>query len=203
MKLYDAHIAPNPRKVRMFLAEKGIDSVEIVPVDIAAAENRGEEFRKKNPMGTLPVLELDDGTCLTESLVICEYFEELVPDPPLVGSTPIERAVARNWERRIELEIAKPLAAAFRNRSELFATRITQVPELIEPSRAEAANKLAWLDGALAGHEFVCGDRFTIADITLFVAVDFFSMVGETIDPALANLAAWRERIAARPSTAA
>jgi len=202
VKLYDSTIAPNPRRVRMFLAEKGIQ-VPLEEVDIRSGVNRQPDFLAKNPMGGLPVLELDDGSCIAESLVICEYFEDLHPEPPLLGRTPAERANARMWERRMELEVMGPMLAAFRHGSPFFKGRITQVPEMIEPSRAAAAKRLAWVDDLLAGREFVAGDRYTIADITLFCAVDFGGMVGEKYDPALKNLCAWHERMKARPSASA
>ena len=133
MKLYDSTIAPNPRRVRIFLAEKGIQ-VPLEAVDIGKAANRQPDFLAKNPMGGLPVLELDDGTCISESLVICEYFEDLHPEPPLLGRTPAERANARLWERRMELEVMYPLLSAFRHGSPFFKGRIAQIPEMIEPS---------------------------------------------------------------------
>jgi glutathione S-transferase len=202
MKLYDSTIAPNPRRVRIFAAEKGID-LPLEQVDLQGGANRKEPFLSKNPMGGLPVLELDDGRCLSESLVICEYLEDLHPDPALIGSTPDERAFARMWERRMEIEVMYPMLSAFRHGSAFFKGRITQVPEMVEPSRAAAAKRLAWVDGLLSSQEYVAGDRFTIADITLFCTIDFAGMVGEKYDPALKNLAAWHERMRARPSATA
>lgn len=202
MKLYDSTIAPNPRRVRIFLAEKGIP-VPLEQVDIRSGVNRQPDFLAKNPMGGLPVLELDDGTCIAESLVICEYFEDKHPEPPLIGRTPEERAVARLWERRMELEVMVPMLSAFRHSSPFFAGRITQVPEMVAPSRAAAAKRLAWVDGLLASREFVAGDRYTIADITLFCTIDFAGMVGEGYDPALVHLVRWHEQMKARPSASA
>ena len=202
MKLYDSTIAPNPRRVRIFLAEKGL-SVPLEQVDLRAAVNRQPEFLAKNPMGGLPVLELDDGTCIAESLVICEYFEDAFPEPPLIGRDPKERALARLWERRMELEVMFPMLSAFRHSSPFFAGRITQVPEMVEPSRAAARKRLAWVDEELARRPFVAGDRYTIADITLFCTIDFAGMVGEAYDPSLTHLAAWHEKMKARPSAAA
>jgi len=202
VKLYDSTIAPNPRRVRIFLAEKGI-TVPLEQVDIRAGANRQSDFLAKNPMGGLPVLELDDGTCISESLVICEYFEDRNPEPPLIGRTPEERAVARMWERRMELEVMGPLLGAFRHGSPFFKGRITQVPEMVEPSRGAARKRLAWVDELLGTREFVVGDRYTIADITLFCTVDFGGMVGEGYDPSLKNLTRWHEAMKARPSAAA
>ena len=202
MKLYDATIAPNPRRVRMFLAEKGIE-VPLEPVDINTAENRKPEFVAKNPMGTLPLLELDDGNYLAESVAICEYFEDLHPDPPLIGTNAEERANTRMWGRRMELEIMFPLLGAFRNSSKFFEGRIPQIAEAVEPFRAAAAKRLAWMNDVLGTRDYVASDRFTMADITLFCAVDFGGLVGENYDPGLENLGRWHEATKARPSAAA
>ncbi len=202
MKLYDSTIAPNPKRVRMFLAEKGIE-IELEEVDIGKAKNREPAFLAINPMGTLPVLELDDGTHLAESLVICEYFEDLQPEPPLFGRTAQERANTRMWERRMELELMYPLLGAFRHSTSFFKGRITQIPEIVEPSRAAAAKCFAWLNQELGGRDFIAGDEFTAADITLFCTVEFGKAVGEKYDSSLTNLVRWNESVSARPSAAA
>ena len=202
MKLYDSTIAPNPRRVRIFLAEKGIE-VPLESVDLRAGVNRQPDFLKKNPMGGLPVLELDDGSCIAESLVICEYFEDKKPDPPLLGRTAEERANTRMWERRMELEVMIPMLSAFRHSSPFFQGRITQVPEMVEPSRAAARKRLAWLDELLGTRPFVAGDQFSVADITLFVTLDFGGLVGEKYDESLTNLKALHEKVKARPSASA
>ena len=202
MKLYDSTIAPNPKRVRMFLAEKGIE-IELEEVDIGKAKNREPAFLAINPMGTLPVLELDDGTHLAESLVICEYFEDLQPEPPLFGRTAQERANTRMWERRMELELMYPLLGAFRNSTPFFKGRITQIPEIVEPSRAAAAKRFAWLNQELGERDFIAGDEFTAADITLFCTVEFGKAVGEKYDSSLTNLVRWNESVSARPSAAA
>ncbi len=202
MKLYDSSIAPNPKRVRMFLAEKGIE-VPYEEVDLGKAKNREPAFLAINPMGTLPVLELDDGSHLAESLAICEYFEDLNPEPPLFGQTAAERANTRMWERRMELEVMYPLLGAFRNSTPFFKGRITQIPEIVEPFRSMAAKRFAWLDEELGTREFVAGDRFTVADITLFCTVEFGKTVGEKYDGSLASLLRWNETVAARPSASA
>jgi glutathione S-transferase len=202
VKLYDATIAPNPRRVRIFAAEKGID-LPLEQVDIRSGVNRQADFLQKNPMGGLPVLELDSGECIAESLVICEYLEDLFPEPPLLGRTPEERANARMWERRMELEVMGPMLSAFRHGSPFFKGRITQIPEMIEPSRGAAAKRLAWIDELLGSRKFVAGDSYTIADITLFCTVDFAGMVGEKYDESLKNLVRWHEAMKARPSATA
>lgn len=202
MKLYDSTIAPNPRRVRIFLAEKGIE-VPLAPIDIQTGANRQPGFLLKNPMGGLPVLELDDGTCISESLVICEYFEDLHPEQPLFGRTPEERANVRMWERRMELEVMYPMLSAFRHSSPFFKGRITQVPEMVEPSRAAAAKRLLWVDEILGTRAFVAGPDYSIADITLFCTIDFGAVVGENYDPGLVNLSEWHKKMKARPSATA
>jgi glutathione S-transferase len=158
MRLYDSQSAPNPRRVRVFLAEKGI-AVPIEQVDITTAVNRGPEFRAKNPLGTVPVLELDDGTCIAESVAICRYFEETQPEPPLMGIDARDRAVVEMWQRRMEFELFIPIAQVFRNSHPFFAGRIPQVAEWGEVSRKHAEATMAWLDRELAGREFIAGPR--------------------------------------------
>ena len=202
MRLYDSAAAPNPRRVRIFLAEKGV-TVPTEQVDIAAAANRGAEFRAKNPLGTLPVLELDDGTYLAESVAICRYFEETQPTPPLMGTDARDRAVVEMWQRRMEFELFIPITQVFRNGHPFFAGRIPQVPEWGEVSRRHAAASMAWLDRELAGREFVAGDRYTIADITALCAIDFGRVSKIRIAPELANLTRWHGAVSARPSAQA
>ena len=140
---------------------------------------------------------------LSESLVICEYFEDLHPEPVLIGRTPEERAVARMWERRMELEVMLPMLGAFRNSSPFFQGRITQVPEVVEPHRATARKRMQWVNEILGSQPWVAGDRFTFADITLFCTLDFAGVVGEAYDPALHHVVAWHEKMKARPTAAA
>ena len=202
MKIYNSQTAPNPRRVRVFLAEKGIQ-VPYEEVDIVKAVNRSPEFRKKNPMGTVPVLELDDGTCIAESVAICRYFEETQPDPPLMGVDARDRAVVEMWQRRMEFELLWPVANSFRHRHEFFKGRIPQVPEFAEVSRQAAEGSLAWLDGVLADRPFIAGERYTIADITALCAVDFGRVSKLRILPEQRNLARWYEAVSARPSAKA
>ena len=202
MKIYDSKTAPNPRRVRIFLAEKGIQ-VPYEDVNIGKAVNRGSEFRQKNPMGTLPVLELDDGTCISESVAICRYFEELQPDPPLMGVDGRDRAIVEMWQRRMEFEVLLPTAEAFRQRHEFFKGRIDQVPAYAEVSRQTAVNHLAWLNEVLADRPFIAGDRYTIADITAFCAIDFGRVSKIAIQPDQHNLARWHQAVSARPSAKA
>lgn len=203
MKLYDAATAPNPRRVRIFIAEKGLD-VPCEQVDIMKAVNRGEEFRKNvNPMGTLPVLELDDGTCIAETGAICRYFEEVQPDPPLLGVDAKDKAVVEMWNRRMELELFQPATLAFQQQHEFFKGRVPQVPEYAAVSKAKAEKTLAWLDGVLADREHIAGARFTVADIVALCAVDFGRVSKIKLQPDQKNLARWHEQVSVRPSAKA
>ncbi len=202
MKLYDSPMAPNPRRVRIFLAEKGIE-VPRVEVDIAAAENRKSPYVDRNPMGGVPVLELDDGTWLAESVAICRYFEETHPDPPLMGEGPQDRALVEMWNRRMESEVLIPIAQVFRNSHVFFKGRIPQVPEYGEACRGVAAKRLEWLDRELANREFIAGDRFTIADITALCGIDFGRVSKISIAPDQKHLARWHEAVSGRPSASA
>lgn len=203
MKLHTG-IGPNPRTVRMFMAEKKID-LPLVEVDLMGAENRRGPYLEKNPAGQLPCLELDDGTFLSEILPICEYLEEKHPRPALVGTTPEERAVTRMWARRIDLNIVEPMANGFRYGEGLmlFKDRIHTIPQAADDLKAIGREKLAWLDGLMEGDPFIAGARFTLADIFLFAFIDFGRTVGQSLDPALRWLPAWFERVGSRPSAAA
>jgi glutathione S-transferase len=202
VKLYDSTMAPNPRRVRIFLAEKGID-VPVVQVDIAKAENRKPAYLAKNPFGTLPLLELDDGSFVAETVAICRYFERTQPEPPLMGVGPQDEAVVEMWQRRMELEVALPIMQVFRNTHAFFAGRIPQVPEWGEVCRGGALKRLEWLDQELAGRPFVAGDRYTIADITALCGIDFGRPTGIRIAPEWKHLARWHEAVSARPSAKA
>jgi glutathione S-transferase len=203
MKFYNS-IGPNPRVVKMFMAEKGID-IPRVEVNLMAGENRQDAHLARNPQGQTPTLELDNGVFLAEILPICEYLEEIHPNPPLIGSTPEERAVTRMWARRTDLAIVEPLTNGFRFAEglALFQNRVHCIPQAADDLKAIAREKLTALDGLIAGRQFIAGDRFTLADIHLFVFLDFAAQVGQALDPANKNLAAWQARIAERPSVAA
>jgi glutathione S-transferase len=202
MRIIETKAAPNPRRVRIFLAEKGIE-VPTVQVDIARGANREADFLAKNPMGTLPVLELDDGTCIAETVAICRYFEETKPEPPLMGTDARDRAVVEMWQRRMELEVALPIMQVFRNTHEFFKGRIPQVPEWGELCRKQALARLAWLDRELAGRRFVAGERYTIADITALCGIDFGRPTGIRIAPEHEHLARWHAEVSGRPSARA
>ncbi len=203
MKLHDS-IGPNPRLVRMFLAEKGVE-YECVAVDLLAGENRRAEYLKKNPTGQLPCLELDDGFFLSETLPICECIEDLHPTPALIGSNAREKAETRMWVRRVDLNINAPMADSFRFGPglSLFKDRIRTIPHASDDLRLVASERLAWLDGTMEGHTFIVGDRFTLADIILYAFLEFGGTVGQPVDPDLQNIAQWFERVAARPATQA
>ncbi len=203
MKLYNS-VGPNPRLVRMFIAEKGI-SIPLEAVDLRGGENRQGEHLKRNPHGQTPALELDSGSFLCEITAICEYLEEKHPSPALIGSTAEERAECRMWTRRIDLNICEPTANGYRfgEAEKFFAKRIVTVPEASAGMKKIAQDRIKWLDGQIAGHEFICGKRFTLADMLLFVWLDFFSGAGQPIDPSNANIVAWFERIKQRPSVQA
>ena len=203
MKIYDS-FGPNPRALRMYLLEKGLD-LETVPVDLMGAENRKSPYTDRNPGGQVPALELDDGRVLGETVAIFEYLEEKHPRPPLIGTTAEERAETRMWQRRVELRITEHLYNGFRFAEgvELFRPRLRVLPEAADALKATVRDNLAWLDGLLAGKTWIAGERFTIADIILFAALEFGGTAGQALDPALANVAAWRARVAARPSAAA
>jgi glutathione S-transferase len=204
MKFYNS-IGPNPRVVRMFMAEKGID-VPKVEVDLRGGENRREPYTKLNPSGQCPALELDDGTVLAEVTVICEYLDETKKDTPsLIGNSPAERAATRMWTRRVDLNIVEPALNGFRFAEglKLFQNRVRCIPEAADGLKATARDKLAWLEGLMGGKSYIAGDKLSMADIFLFPMLDFLKTVGQPIDPAHKNLTAWYERMKARPSAAA
>ena len=199
MKLYDSTLAPNPRRVRIFLAEKGVE-VPTVQVDIGKAENRQPDYLAKNPMGGVPILELDDGTVVAETVAIRRYFEGTQPEPPLMGTDPQDAAVVEMWNRRMELEVLIPIAGVFRNTHEFFKGRIPQVPEYGDVCREQATKRLAWLDEVLAERDFIAGDRLTIADITAVCGIDFGRVTGIAIQPDQKNLTRWHAAVSERPS---
>ena len=204
MKFYNS-IGPNPRMVRMFMAEKGFTAPK-VEVDLRGGENRREPYLKLNPSGQLPALELDDGTVLAEITAICEYVDEVKKDAPsLIGDTAEERAKTRMWTRRIDLNIVEPAVNAFRYAEglKLFRNRIRCIPQAADDLKAVARERLTWLDGLVGDKPFVGGAKLTMADIMLFAFLDFGKDVGQPLDSACKNLTAWFGRMKARPSAAA
>jgi glutathione S-transferase len=203
MKLYDGGKAPNPRRVRIFLAEKGIE-VPMIPVDMGAMGHKAEEITQRNPLQRLPILELDDGTILTESVAICRYFEELHPEPALFGTGALGIATVEMWNRRMELNFLAAVAAAFRHIHP--AMRGWEEPQIAEWGEANKPKALAFLeimDKELASREFAAGDRFSIADITGLVAMDFMKPARIAIPESFANVLRWKAALSARPSALA
>ncbi len=203
MKLYDS-VGPNPHVVRMVLAEKGL-TLPTHRVDLRRGENRQAPYLAINPLGQLPVLELDGGERLTEITAIAEYIDETHPAPPLIGQTAWERGQTRMWVRRLDLNIVEPLIHGYRFSEGLsfFQDRIRTIPEAADGLKATARQWLGWLDGQMAGREWVVGDRFTLADVMLFCFTRFGAKVGQPLDPEWTQLAAWFARVQARPSAAA
>ena len=204
MKLINS-IGPNPQVVRTFAAEKGI-KLETETIDIMKGENRQAPYLKKNPAGGSPCLELDNGMYLSEITAICEYLEDKFPAKPLIGSTPEEKAETRMWTRRIDLNICEPLANGFRYSEGLpmFKSRMTTLAGSSRRSQADLAQeKITWIDGLIAGREFICGNRLTLADILLFSFLSFGTQVGQPLNEKNKNIKAWYDRMAARPSTKA
>jgi glutathione S-transferase len=203
MKLYQS-IGPNPRVVLMFLEEKGA-VIDRVFVDIMKGENRQPDFVAKNPFGQVPLLEMDVGGYLSESTAICGYIEEKFPTPALIGSTAEERAVTAMLIRRLDYDVVAPMTTGFRGSEGLpmFQSRMRCLPEAADGLKACARDGLAAFDALLAGKTWLAGDRFTLADILLYCLTEFGKMVGQPLPEGLANLAAWSERVAARPSAAA
>ncbi|HWA63639.1 MAG TPA: glutathione S-transferase family protein [Caulobacteraceae bacterium] len=203
MKFYNS-VGPNPHVVRMFMAEKGLQ-IPTEDVNLMAGDNRKAPYTDKNPAGQMPCLELDNGAFLAEITAICEYLDEKNPNPPLIGTTPEERAETRMWTRRIDLNIIEPMANGFRYSQglQLFQNRMRCIPQAADDLKAIAAEKLTWLDGLMAGKTWICGERFTLADVLLFCFLQFGAQVGQPLDPANKNLTAWQARVAARPSAKA
>ncbi len=203
MKLYDGGRAPNPRRVRIFLAEKGM-SVPLEPVDLGALQHRTPAYTAVNPLQQLPALALDDGTVLTESIAICRYFEMLQPEPRLFGREGLEAVRVEMWNRRIELHLFWPVMQAFRHlHPAMKALEVPQVPAWGEANKPRALDFLAFLDRELADRPFVAGETFTIADISGLVALDFTKPARIAIPESLTHVRRWHAALAARPSAAA
>ncbi len=203
MLLYHDPRAPNPRRVRVFLAEKGVayDTIEVLIADKA---HQTPEFRKKNPIALLPVLELADGRVLRESMAICRYLEEIYPEPNLMGTDAWERAQIEMWNRHAELELLWPITQIFRNTHKFWQGRIKQTPDFAELMREHVTERLEWLEAEMTKRLFMAGDRFTVADITAMCALDFGKVSNIRLAPeAHPQLVAWHERVSERPSAKA
>lgn len=203
MKIIETRSAPNPRRVRIFLAEKGI-AVPFEEVDLMAGDLKSVAFRQKNPMERVPVLELDDGTCISESVAICRYFEELQPEPALFGRGPIGRAMVEMWNRRLELGLFFHVAQHFRHLHPKMAhLEVPQVAEWGRANKPKALEMLVLLEERLGRSRFVAGDEYSIADITALVGIDFMKPARIERPPGLDHLARWYAEMVARPSATA
>jgi glutathione S-transferase len=204
MKLYGAPMpAPNPRRVRMFLAEKGVELAE-TPLDLMKREHKSPEHRARNSLGQVPTLELDDGTMISETVAICRYFEETNPEPPLFGRTAREKALVDMWVRRMEFILMTPVGNYWRHAHPRTAALITQYKDFGASNVEAWAGAQRWLDRELAaGGPFIAGEAYSMADICALSTVDFAGWIGLPLDPALTSLTTWHERVTARPSAGA
>jgi glutathione S-transferase len=203
MKLYDGGRAPNPRRVKVFLAEKGI-TVPVEQVDLGKLAHKSPGYAAINPLQRVPALELDDGTIISESIAICRYFERLHPEPPLFGTDAKDMAVVEMWERRIEFHLLGPISHIFRNsHPAMAAMEVPQVPAWADANKPRVMDFLGLLDRQLGQHRYVGGDRFSVADITGMIAVDFMKPAKLSVPEQLGNIKRWHEEVSARPSAKA
>jgi glutathione S-transferase len=203
LKLYDSRRAPNPRRVRWFMAEKGIEDVEIVEVDIFSGQHRTPDYLARTGLPNVPALEMDDGVTITESVAICRYLESVYPEPNLFGADPREVAVIEMWARRAEMLVATPLMLTVRHSHPALAAIETQIPEVAASNRAAAEKGIRVLDRRLAETPFIAGDRVTIADILAVTGIDFARMARFRPDPELVNVKRWLDEMNARPAAKA
>lgn len=204
MKLYNTQMpAPNPRRVRIFMAEKGV-SIQLVDVALVKGEHKTPEHLARNSLGQTPVLELDDGTCISETVSICRYLESVYPQPNLFGETALEQALVDMWVRRVEFNLMSP-AGNFWRHAHPFTAKVVvpQYKEFGEANRGAYEKSLGWLDREMAGRDFVVGARFTIADICTLSTMDFADWIGLKVPEGLANVRAWHARVSARASAGA
>lgn len=203
MKLFDLPPSPNARRVRIFIAEKGLE-IPIVPVNMMTGENQSEDYLAKNSLGKMPLLELDDGTCIAESAAICRYLEEMNPNPPLMGRKPLERALVEMWHRRMELEFLIPMITIFLHTGEMWKDRVTQIPQVAETGILNVKERMEWLDRELDGKEFITGEDYTVADIAAQCAfVMGKAALGLRIAEDQLNLSNWFTRVSSRPTARA
>lgn len=203
MKLHNS-VGPNPKVVRMFMAERGLE-INLEEVDLMGGENRQEAYLKVNPAGQLPALELDNGDVITEITAICEYLDEKEGSSSLIGTSPEERGETRMWVRRIDHGVMENLANGFRysDGAALFKDRMRLIPQAADDLKTLAQEKVTWLDGLMEGKDYICGDRFSLADIVLFVFLEFGTQVGQPLNTDNKNIMAWFERVKQRPSASA
>jgi glutathione S-transferase len=197
----EADPAPNPRRVRLFLAEKGV-TIEEVRVPLREGAHKAPEHRARNPAGQVPTLELDDGTYLSETVAICRYLDSVYPEPPMFGRTPLEQAQVDQWVRRVELQLMTPVAMFWRHAHPLTARLLTQFKDFGESNRETVARSMTWFDGQLAGREYLATDDLTMADIALLTTVDFANWIGLETPAEAVKLRAWRDRVVKRPALA-
>lgn len=202
MKIYETHTAPNPRRVRMFLAEKGI-SMEYVELDLAGGENLTAAMREKNVTTKVPFLELDDGTYIGESMAICRYFEETNPEPALLGTTPLQKAQVEMWQRRVEFHFLLPVGMCFQHSTGYFKDRMTPIPAWGEESGKNAVAFLEVLEQHLTDNTYLCGEYFSAADITLLCSIDFARVVKIKLQDSHPNLKRWHQLVSSRDSAKA
>ncbi len=203
MKLYDTNRAPNPRRVRIFLAEKGI-SVPLEPIDLGKGEHKSPEFTGLNPRQRVPLLVLDDGTAIAETIAICRYFEALQPEPNLFGRTPEEQGLVEMWQRRVELDLFYPIMMVLRHLNPAMAQmEVPQVPEWGEANKPKVLAALGFFNDQLADRAFIAGPRFTAADITMLVAVDFLRVIRTEVSEHQTHLKRWYDVVSQRPSAKA
>ncbi len=203
MKLFDLPPSPNARRVRIFIAEKGLE-IPIVPVNMMTGENQTEDYLAKNSLGKMPLLELDDGTCIAESAAICRYLEEMNPNPPLMGRNPLEKALVEMWHRRMELEFLIPMITIFLHTGEMWKDRVTQIPQVAETGILNVKERMEWLDKELDGKEFITGEDYTVADIAAQCAfVMGKAALGLRIAEDQLNLSNWFTRVSSRPTARA
>jgi len=202
MLLYDLTPGMHPRRVRIFLAEKGL-SIPRREVDAAGKANETPAFLRLNPLGKLPVLELDDGTSISESLAICRYLEEFHPNPSLMGRTPRETAQIDMWTLRMEFELSRPIAQVFLHASEFYRGRIEQVPQVADHARRQALSTMQWLDGELASRPYIADGAYSMADIVAQCAFVLGKAVGLRIPPEMTHLSRWFAAVTARPTARA
>lgn len=202
LKLYDLNASPNARRVRIFIAEKAID-IPVQDVDLATGYNKTEDYLTKNILGRMPLLELDDGTCISESHAICRYLEETYPNPPLMGRTPVERAHVEMWNRRMELELLHPLINMFIHSHPMWKDTRTQIPDWADVCQRHAIETLGWLDRSLESREFIATDDYTVADITAQCSILMGKAVGVRVPETHSNIAEWWGRVTSRPTARA
>ncbi len=203
MKLYDSRRAPNPRRVRWVMAEKGVEDIEIVEIDILKGEHRTDGYIARAGLANVPALELDDGTAITESIAICRYLESIYPEPNMFGRGAKETAIIEMWARRAEMLLATPLMLCVRHSHPALSAIERQVPEIATANRASADRALAFFDRRLSDSEFIAADRVTIADVIAFTALDFARMVKFRVAGELIHFTRWADEMRERPAASA